>query len=671
MSRSSVATVLSALVALPACLAAETVLTDRTVVVQERPLASASREASVLDWNATPQALADADLLSEQTANLSIASSGARSFNDTLSLRGLVNTPIFGDPAVTTYMDEIPLGGAFTFPGSLALFQGAELSRGPGENSRVGRAGSGGVIRLTTPRAQLDPGGTLRSGFGDHHSLWGSATAATSASAPVSFSAGVASESREGYVTNTTLQQRVDDRESQSGFARLELAADDSLSFALLGNFLRARDGAQPMVPLGGPLFSVSRSAEGRSSLDSVNAGLSMKARTPWGSLASTTSVNDWRLSPFTGTMAFGPSELSNAVSLAQRNCNQELSLVSDPKAALHWNAGAFFSSGNTDGAFARHFGPWPYEDSAYRIGIRRLAAYGGLSGDVGDGLVLSAGLRAENDRRTLFRSDRLSPAGNYRRGLYGSALLPKLRLDWMADPQTAFYASLGSGFKPGGFSAFTRNAALARFSSERTRAAEFGATRETADHAFSATLRGFWYEISGYQIERSFQTSSGEDDYIVANAPRARSTGGELELAWKPIAGLRFSAALGATRVVLREFRDPYTGTDYSGHRAPYVPRFDASLSAEYRHRCGFFAQAGLTAAGRTDFTEANTDFFAQQSRSLVNARLGYGRRDWSVAVFGENLGDRAYYTSIAPGTYHGTPGAPRTVGAEASLRF
>lgn len=671
MSRLSVASVLSALAAVPACLAAETVLTDRPVLVQERPLVSASRDVSVLDLSGTPVALADADLLSEQTANLSIASSGARSFNDTLSLRGLVNTPIFGDPAVTTYLDEIPLGGAFSFPGSLALFQSAEISRGPGSNSSLGRAGSGGVIRLSTPRAQLDPGGSLRSGFGDHHFLWGSATAATSASAPVAFSAGVATESREGYVTNTTLGTRVDDRESQSGFARLSMAADDCLSITLLGNFVRARDGAQPMVPLGGPLFSVSRSAEGRSSLDAINAGLNMLARTPWGTLSATTSVNDWRLSPFTGTMAFGPSELSNAVSLAQRNWNQELTLSSDPKAGLRWNAGAFYSAGNTDGAFARHFGPWPYEDSAYRIGIRRLAAFGGLSGDLAEGLTLGAGLRAENDRRSLFRSDHLVPTGNYRRGLYGSALLPSLRLDWKADALTSVYASLGAGFKPGGFSAFTRNAALARFSAERTRAGEIGVTRESADHAFSATLRGYWYEISGYQIERSFQTSSGEDDYIVANAPRARSTGGELELAWKPLPGLRLGATLGSTRVVLREFRDPYTGADYSGRRAPYVPRFDASLSAEYRHRCGFFARAGLSAAGRVDFTEANLDTLSQGARNLTSARVGYARRDWSVSVYGENLGDKAYYSSIAPGTYHGTPGTPRTVGLEASIGF
>jgi len=671
MSRSSVAAALAALASLPASLLAETVLTDRTVLVQESALGALAPGATLLDWDTTPLAFGTGDQLSEEVANLSIASSGARSFNDTTALRGLTNTPIFGDPAATVYLDEIPLAGAFSFPGSLALFRNAEILRGPGENTRLGRAGSAGVIRLSTPRAQLDPGGTVRSGVGDHGALWGSVTAATTASAPVSLSAGLASESREGYLTNTTLNARVDDREAQSAFARLSIAADDSLSFTLLGNLLRARDGAQPMVPLSGPLFSVSRSAEGRSSLDAVNAGLNMKARTPWGLLDATSSLNDWKLSPFTGTMAFGPSELSNAVSLAQRSLNQEFRVSSDPKASLRWSAGAFFSSGNTDGTFTRHFGPWPYEDSSYRIGARQLAGFGELAGELTPGLTLTAGLRAENDRRSLFRSDRLSPAGSFRQGSYASALLPKLRLDWKADALTTLYTELGAGLKPGGFSGFTRNSTLARFDAERTRAAELGAIRESADRHLSATLRAFWYEISGYQIERSFQTGTNEDDYIVVNAPRARSVGGELELAWKPLEGLRLGGSLGVTRVVLREFRDPYTGVDYSGHRAPYVPRFDAAVSADYRHSSGFFARASLSAAGRIDFTEANFDSFAQKSRGLLGARLGYAHANWSLTVFGDNLGDKAYYTSIAPGTYHGTPGAPRSFGVEASLSF
>jgi iron complex outermembrane receptor protein len=156
-----------------------------------------------------------------------------------------------------------------------------------------------------------------------------------------------------------------------------------------------------------------------------------------------------------------------------------------------------------------------------------------------------------------------------------------------------------------------------------------------------------------------------------VINAPRARSLGGEIELSWKPVTGLTLAADVGVTNCTLREFMDPYTGIDYSGNRAPAVPEYDVSLRADYESPGGFFGGIELSAVGETFYTEAEDAFFGQKAYNLLNARLGYATDRYRITLVGRNLTDKEYYSAITPGTFHGTPGAPRTVSVEFAAKF
>src|SRR3569623_248161 len=96
---------------------------------------------------------ASAANLNGEAANFYVASSGARSFTDTFALRGLANTPIFGDPDVTVYLDDMPLATGFTYPSDVVGFNSAILYRGPEQNTRFGRAGTVGVLQFSTETA--------------------------------------------------------------------------------------------------------------------------------------------------------------------------------------------------------------------------------------------------------------------------------------------------------------------------------------------------------------------------------------------------------------------------------------------------------------------------------------------------------------------------------------
>jgi outer membrane receptor protein involved in Fe transport len=196
----------------------------------------------------------------------------------------------------------------------------------------------------------------------------------------------------------------------------------------------------------------------------------------------------------------------------------------------------------------------------------------------------------------------------------------------------------------------------------------EGGIVRRSADGRLDLAVRAFAYRISGYQIERSFATPGPGDDYLVVNAPRAGSLGGELELRWRPAEGWEMGLDAGTTRVTLRDFRDPYTGERFDGRRAPHVPDYEVSATVDYRSRQGLFAGASLSRTGTVPFTESGDLRFVQAPVTVLSVRAGLARGRYRFVISAGNLTDERYYQSISAGTGHGTPGAPRTVAVDLS---
>jgi len=602
-----------------------------------------------------------------ESANFFIADNRTRSFNDVFAFRGLTNTPIFGDPSVTVYLDDLPLGSGYTFPSDLAGIARAELHRGPLQNTEFGRAGSAGVLTLHTPEPAAAPTASLTLTAGDYRQREAVLTAATAGGATADAYVAVAAASRDGYLQNTTRGVTVDDQDSRSALARLRVRPTNASEVTLLLTASRARDGAQPLVPLsGGPVLTVARAKDGQTDLDSHAAALTTAVATAAGRLSATTGMNDWNLSPATTFLSFGPMLLGNTVSQHQRTWTEEVKLTSPVHAATTWELGAFVLGGRTTGAYSRTFGPYAYEASSFHLIQHTSALRGEASWHLAPTLALTAGLRLETSAKSLGRDETVPAVLSFGGKQQSSAWLPKLALQWQAAPDTLATVSAGGGFKPGGYSAFTGNAALAAFGPERSRALEAAVTQSLPASHLAFTARSFAYWITGYQIERSFATGATADDYLVVNAPRARSVGAEFEGAWKPLAGLSVTATGGWTRAELLEFTDPYTHVSYAGKRPPSVPEFTASLQADYETATGWFIGAGLTATGRVFYTEDEDPATSQGGGTLLAARCGYRQAHWSVTVYGANLADRRYFSAITPGVGHGTPGAPRTLGVQ-----
>lgn len=649
---------------------AEPPVQSPAVIVVSTPLAADAGGMTRIQFDETAPAIARSFTgLTNRVANLHLNAGGAGSFGDILSLRGLANTPFFSDPSITLYFDDLPLGNTFAYPTALFGFGAATVERGP-QGTALGRGGPGGTIVFSSTEPGARPSGEVRAGFGNYNTHSAAVEARSARAEKVDAVVSAAFNERDGYISNTELGTRVDDQQVFSASARVRFrpGTASEITFQLLGT--THRDGAQPLVPLGAPRFSVARGREGSTDSNFVGGAIKAQFDTALGRITSTTSHTQWKLDPYDNRLVLPPA-LDSRVVQSQRIWNEELRLASTSKGPLTWHIAGWFSDGTTRGNIDRGivlpFGAIPIEASDFRLRSRTQAFFSEIHlASVSDWHFMT-GIRAEHTRRDFRRSQSVPGPGRFSDAKSFDSVQPKFTASYDLHDNATVSASIALASKPGGWSAYTENASLARFSAEETLAFELGFDTTYLDKTVAFAARAFVYSIEDYQIERSFTAT----DYLVVNAPRARSFGGEIEASWRPTSAFTFTATLGMTSVTLREFTEPYTNTLLNGNRAPYTPDFDMHLSATYRTPTGWYAAGELAMVGQTYFEESQAPAFKTTARETANARIGYGTTRWRAGAYIENIGNEGYYSLIIPGVGHAVPGAPRTYGIEAAWKW
>ena len=244
----------------------------------------------------------------------------------------------------------------------------------------------------------------------------------------------------------------------------------------------------------------------------------------------------------------------------------------------------------------------------------------------------------------------------------------PRIGFDYELDDSSLIYLNTGLAFKPGGFSAFVDDPTLAPYDEERNWSTELGWKKAWMDDRVRTNVALFYNYIHDYQVERSLVAT----DYAVLNADRAQSYGAEIEIMAELFDGFTVEGSLGLVKTEFDSFRDPLSGADLSGNRAPFVPEIDASLSGTYRHSSGMFARLELVYQGKTYFDDFNNSDFKEPGYTLLNAVVGYeSDNGFQFSVYGQNLTDQVYYQNISPDLRAGTVGAPTVVGVRAGYTF
>ena len=281
--------------------------------------------------------------------------------------------------------------------------------------------------------------------------------------------------------------------------------------------------------------------------------------------------------------------------------------------------------------------------------------------------------------------------------------LSPKVGVEWQATPDAFLYASATRGFKSGGFQFTARNAFGISYQPEKITSYEIGAKTDWLDKRLRVNLSVFRNDWTDLQVNIT-QTIPGIATPVVtsANAGEARITGFDLDITAKPTSGLTLTASgtflpeakylefntgqvAGYIKNLLIQAKDPrerglstQNTYDAQGRRLVQTPKASVVLSAEQQFDLP--GGAGAYARGEYQYTsEAFTDISnhpisRRPEYDLYNAVVGYSPPGghWDVSLWGRNLADKQYATSIVVGNLPLlNPGPPRTFGVRFDYKY
>jgi len=266
------------------------------------------------------------------------------------------------------------------------------------------------------------------------------------------------------------------------------------------------------------------------------------------------------------------------------------------------------------------------------------------------------------------------------------TAPLGSLTLHWTKDFMT--YATIGKGYKVGGFNRFaTDPTGLVPFKSETAVNYEVGTKWTTFGGRLAASADAFWINIKNQQLLAEVPGTAGIPTTTVANAGAARSRGAEFELHARPIPTLTVGGSVSFTDTIFTEYEAP-NGTgllDFSGHRVPFVPRWNGTVNAEYdaplfndvalavfgdyRVISSYMAGAGI----------ASDPAFYISGYSSADFEVALKDSHWKTGVFVRNAFDRyivtnrtyAFFFTQDSAAIRDTVQPPRTFGVNASYRW
>jgi len=230
------------------------------------------------------------------------------------------------------------------------------------------------------------------------------------------------------------------------------------------------------------------------------------------------------------------------------------------------------------------------------------------------------------------------------------SKVTPKFAVTWEVSPTNTLYASTAEGFRIGG-----ANVAAPLAYCEMTQpnpvtygpdslwSYELGNKSRFLNNTLSVNADVFYINWKNLQQ----QITNFNCGYVYnVNVGSATSTGGELEIKYKPTSQLTFDLAGGVTRATLSDNEGVDAGIvgANQGASVPGVPKFNTALTGQYNfsytdNAQGFIRGAAhWTGASNGTLDPANPDY-QRPAYSNVDASTGVKFENWDISLYVNNI--------------------------------
>ena len=666
--------------------------------------------------------------LSALSPNLYINSYGIQSYGDVITLRGVGNSQLFGDPAVGLYVDGVPQSSTATYSNALFDVESIEVLKGY-HGHQFSKNSPGGVINVSSRKAGYTHRSKLYASYGSFNTQGYRVLADGPTGEHSSYYFGLNRSESDGYADNLNPSGNDATSESWNGRLGFEFKIFDGFEIGIGGTWEEFDLGAQPVVHRNSASGFYQRNSD-LNEIGVINSNsqhIKVSAKTEFGGIKSVASHNEWKLNPNIIDLNYadmGLSQLSaildavgNPISSTSRieekhdDWSEELAFFSEEDSSSSWSIMMIAGTNEVIGKAERNY-PMPTvaqtdptyfntgvmlpasSTTSYEIDTESFALSTQISRKLSEGVTCEIGLRVDHVSRDLQRSkvNSLSPSP--------SDISAKKDYTWVSptislrnDLNQNFAAFFNSSLteKPGGFSPFVDSTGLIaagvvslEYKEEKIWGNEFGISYEGEDQVSGLSISFFWNEISDYQFEKP----SGAFDYFVDNAEEVELRGFELDFYTKPIEDWIIKGAYGMvdgeikkhTGLSYNSADDPFAPVnpilgphDFSGKDIPFTPEQTLNLSVTNQFSDALSWTAGLTYVGKIHYLDQTAKETINDSYTLWNASIVYKASDWEVSVFGMNLSDEEYYSSLVT-SLTGAPGivgSPRVIGLSISREF
>lgn len=625
-------------------------------------------------------------------------------------------------PTVGVYVDEVAYPLPIMTQGLLFDLSRVEVLRGP-QGTLYGRNTTGGAINFVTnrPTREFAAGATIDYGSFNALNAQGYVSGALADNVRGRLSAALAQGG--AWQHNRDTGQSLGNKDQYALRGQLEWDVTDRFNLrftAHSGQDKSENEGLYLFTPKTGPgtpapidsnrantgwgfspafLQATGFGPNAKPSRDNKSEGYSLVANLDLGrtQLTSITAYEKFRrreLSDWDGTSARDSDEFfgSNADVFSQ-----ELRLASTSGKVFNWVTGLYYSRENLKENFLSDFSNslgLPIVKTSYSQNAETFALFGQADYKLTDRLKVVGGLRHENEDRQLRNYSTATVTGisfipTTNKSTSFSEVTGKLGLEYQLQPSTLLYTSVSRGVKSGGFTAYntTNVLQLEPFKPEELWAYEAGFKSD-----LTRTLRlngaGFYYDYRKQQVLSAVWDPTYGPIGRIVNAPKSEIWGGELELLWEPVSGLKVSQYLGYKEGKYKDFRglDVAASTaagapvyvDYAGKELNFPKLSYGGLLSYAWNADGYKLRAETDYSYRDKYNSWLGKTYDLKSYWLVNARLVLApnthKENWSVTLYGRNILNEKYDQTrnfFLPGNNVAQAGLPATYGVQLSFAY
>lgn len=655
-----------------------------TLIMEKVTVTASKREGSLKDFPGNISVMDDMFMetrgvnnlgnLMRFTPNLYVKDTSS---GGSLICRGVstIDTSFFSPMGL--YVDDIPYPMGYMTNQNLFDVERVEVLRGP-QGTLYGRNSESGVTNIVLKKPDNEQRNKMLLEAGNYNT----ARLGISSSGPITEGLLFYGITLQGYTTKGYYENILDDDDDVTGqktfdgrgTLRWTPSRDWDISLNVDGS---ARDKGISALRYTDGIYKTDRYEVTSNESDKAyenELGQSAKIKHSWSNLELTSITShrnfdrEHHLDSDRTPNALGYSDLDAEMD----SWNQELRLNSTDKSNLSWLLGLNGRYETVDAGIAfTHVNPLLTSKRSGDNEDMGLAVFGQATYEITPDLRLTGGMRVDgshNSGKGTYTPN-TGPI-SYKDDVDAVEWLPMLSLAYDFTPHVTAYSTVSRGFLAGGFNFYSATDEDSfSYDAEHVTNYEVGVKTNWLENTLTLNTTLFYMDITDKQV-REEVAGAGTGVWKFTNAAEAHTKGIELDGRYRPIPELQFIAGFGYADSVVDDWETD-TGSDYSGNKVPWAPKFTYNFGVEYNHKNGFFANADLLGTGEQYYDAANE--LRGDGYETVNLRTGYQTEDIELSVWCNNLFDEEYAVkkvSTASGTLQ-EDGAPRTFGFTINWRF